>query len=356
MATKTICTQYTHAHHFHCHSHHESFHTKMAIGEHRWFGLLLFLVICSVSLPQQQYVVSGILLTHPEHRNHIITSSQNFYQPHSLLARSLDPIMGAISILPSGYLNPSNIITGGGIFHPYSTFARFPASGGPIGLYPNQWNVLPFSVGRYCEQQIITEPQYQQCRANAAIDWRAAEHNFDDEATTDQMRYCCFLWSILSCMEDSVRRRCFDSLEYFRQRRSNFYRSLESLNGVCYNYPHNAFRCVVQGWIFILAFIILSAFVLVVIISIVWILIIRKRKNTSDLEQRTTTRINNQSSSRSGRLFNPFRSEPKLIREVESGRAPTRLSGIRVPDLQHSPVSSSSHQHLQYSTNRQISL
>ena len=117
----------------------------------------------------------------------------------TLLARSLEPLMAAalssISILPNGYATISGSVPMGTGTSPFGTFARFTAaSGSHTNLYTTQWNVLPFSVGRYCDNQIISEPEYQQCRADAAMNWRAAEHNLDGRASIDPMRACCFFW------------------------------------------------------------------------------------------------------------------------------------------------------------------
>ncbi|KAH9397044.1 hypothetical protein TYRP_003348 [Tyrophagus putrescentiae] len=286
----------------------------------------------------------------------------------SLLARSLEPLMAAalssMSIAPSNYHQLSNSphhgytpfssglapyqqpypssVGGGG---PYGAFARFSAASGahPSSLYSTQWNVLPFSVGRYCDQLIVNEPEYQRCRADSAMNWRAAEHNADGRASIDPMRACCFFWSVLGCMEESVKRRCGDrpTLDYFRMRRNELRISLEAAPyGTCSSYVHNAFRCSLQSWIIIIAFMVLSTFILVIIISIVWVLVVRKRgKKGSSTGDRPSS---------SGRSFNPFRSSAHQtqVRRVSPSRSP------RVPDLERPPPSP---HHLQYGT-RQISL
>lgn len=304
--------------------------------------LFLLLVACSVSLPQQPFIVSGIFLTHPDRLNSVYQDPNQIQQPRSLLARSLEPLLGAMSVMPSSSYFPSGM--GGSTFHPYNAFARFTSTGGApnAGLFSNHWNVLPFSVGRYCDQQIISEPEYQQCRADAAVNWRAAEHNLDGHASIDAMRSCCFFWSILSCMEDSVRRRCGEqsTLDYFRQRRTDLRLNLESSYGVCSNYPQYAFRCYLQNWILILAFMILSVFILVVIISIVWILVVRKRRK--DVDDSPSERAN---ASRGRTFANPFRSQQTRV--MSSPSRPSRL-----PDLERPPPSP---QHT-YATARQISL
>ncbi|KAJ6219217.1 hypothetical protein RDWZM_005029 [Blomia tropicalis] len=282
------------------------------------------------------------------------TSNQASPIYRTLITRSLEPLMSAAisalssSIPHSAYLSSSVPYRPG----PYgSTFSRFTSSPTAYtNLYTNQWNILPFSVGQWCDHQVVSEPEYQQCRSSSATSWRAAEHNHEYRTSVDQMRACCFFWSVLMCMQDAVKRRCNDraTLEYFFNRRNELRSTIgSSPYGICSNYPYNAFRCSLHSWVLILAIMVVVVFILVLIISTVWFIVVRKRRKSIDHEDHHAPPTRRVSQS-TNRTYNPNRSHQTQVRRVSPSRSP------RVPRMERPP--SSPHPMQYSSSSRQISL
>lgn len=139
---------------------------------------------------------------------------------------------------------------------------------------------LPFSIGN-CDATIIYDPDFHRCRANAAIYWKV-NHSARERSAKHT---CCFIWTLLDCMEDAIHRRCEYSFEIFQRNRLDYIARVQS-NPFCFNYLYGSWNCFFENWLLIGAFCLLGLLVLTTIIVASWILFCRKRKKSMDTDYR----------------------------------------------------------------------
>lgn len=149
-----------------------------------------------------------------------------------------------------------------------------------LPYWSSRSNDLLFSVGYGCDQTIVQDYDYQQCRSKQSLNYPVSS-NYNSES--DSFRVCCILWATLYCMEETIRNRCDPSaLHNFYVHKANIRGQAESKGmGICYSYPEGAFRCQYYFWMYVVALVVLVMFILITVAVLCWIWFTRNRKRLS---------------------------------------------------------------------------
>lgn len=229
-------------------------------------------------------------------------------------------------------------------------------------------NVLPFPLNHdICNQQLIDDHEYRQCRYSAHQWWAyGISSSYDSDASSYQSdtKYgCCYLWALMYCTRDAVYRLCdYGALSQFYSLQNEYRDNLESYYGICYWYSHNSISCRPIFWAIIIVCLIIFLLLLLLGICLAWRFYKRRRDSkVSDSDSDTEIRTPTPRATRAKSYYNQPTNDPmpnrSSITPNNNREQETRSRSTPIDDDPNDPNTTDRYQYTQRTTAiRQISI